>query len=355
MVVKDTHDVRISHSLGRLGVFAAVDEEDLPTVFGFLADGTVKTQHVSCYHKGGLTRTGAAMSLEQITSPMLSPHCMRCMLDKYIDACPEDILWQERADYQRLVLRTVADGSLNMTAPEISEALSDVLRERYGIMRDYTEIKRHFNELVLGLEPQLVARMAASDDPLDLAIRCALVGNFIDFGPTGDVSDEKLLQLVDEAPAMELDEKALADLKERIAGARTITVLTDNCGEVVLDKLLISQIARVNPQAQITAIVRGADTSNDATMDDARQVGLDTVARVIHNGSGIAGTSLPHVNEETLAALRDSDLVISKGLANYETLFGRGENIYFLFLCKCALYVEVFGVPLYTGMIVRGV
>ena len=295
------------------------------------------------------------MDLEQITSPTLSPRCMRCMLDKYLDACPEDTPWQKRADYQRLVLRTVADGSETMTAPEISDALSGVLRDWFGITRDYTEIKRHFNQLVLGLEPQLAERMAASDDPLDLAIRCALVGNFIDFGPTGDVSEEKLLQLVDEAPAMELDAEALADLKERIAAARTVTVLTDNCGEVVLDKLLMTQIARVNPQAQITAIVRGADTSNDATMDDARQVGLDSVARVIPNGSGIAGTSLSDVNEETLAALRDSDLVISKGLANYETLSGRGENIYFLFLCKCALYVEAFGVPLYTGMIVRGV
>ena len=295
------------------------------------------------------------MSLDQITSPVLSPRCMRCMLDKYLDACPEDIPWQERADYQRLVLRTVADGSETMTAPEISSALSDVLRDRYGITRDYTEIKRHFNRLVLGLEPQLAERMAASDDPLDLAIRCALVGNFIDFGPTGDVSEEKLLQLVDEAPGMELDEKALADVKERIVRARTITVLTDNCGEVVLDKLLMAQIARVNPKAEITAIVRGADTSNDATMDDACQVGLDAVARVISNGSDIAGTSLPHVNDETRAALRESDLVISKGLANYETLSGRGENIYFLFLCKCALYVEAFGVPLYTGMIVRGV
>ena len=295
------------------------------------------------------------MDLEQITSPTLSPRCMRCMLDKYLDACPEDTPWQKRADYQRLILRTVADGSETMTAPEISDALSGVLRDWFGITRDYTEIKRHFNQLVLGLEPQLAERMAASDDPLDLAIRCALVGNFIDFGPTGDVSEEKLLQLMDEAPAMELDADALAELKERIAAARTVTVLTDNCGEVVLDKLLMAQVARINPQAQITAIVRGADTSNDATMDDARQVGLDSVARVIPNGSGIAGTSLSDVNEETLAALRDSDLVISKGLANYETLSGRGENIYFLFLCKCALYVEAFGVPLYTGMIVRGV
>jgi uncharacterized protein with ATP-grasp and redox domains len=128
------------------------------------------------------------MSLDQITSQTLSPHCMRCMVDKYLDACPADTPWRERADYMRVVLLTIAQGSETMTAPEISDALGAVLRERFGIVRDYTEVKRHFNDLVLGLEPQLAERMEASDDPLDLAIRCALAGNFIDFGPTGDVS-----------------------------------------------------------------------------------------------------------------------------------------------------------------------
>ena len=225
----------------------------------------------------------------------------------------------------------------------------------FGIERSYTQVKHHFNELVLGLESELARRVAQSDDPLDLAARLALAGNFIDFGPTGEVSEEKLLQLVDDAAHMELDEAALAGLKARIMQARTITYLTDNCGEVVLDKLLIAQIRLANPLAEVTAVVRGAETSNDATMEDARQVGLDTVARVIDNGSDIAGTCPARVNEQTRTALRDADLVISKGLANYETLSGRGQNTYFLFLCKCALYVEIFDVPLYTGMVVRGV
>jgi uncharacterized protein with ATP-grasp and redox domains len=197
--------------------------------------------------------------------------------------------------------------------------------------------------------------MAADDDPLDLAVRCTLAGNLIDFGPTGEVSEERLLQLVDNASSMELDADALEDLKCRIRQDRTITYLTDNCGEVVLAKLLIAQIRLANPLAEVTAVVRGAETSNDATMEDARQVGLDTVARVIDNGSDIAGTCPARVNEQTRAALRDAALVISKGLANYETLSGRGQNTYFLFLCKCALYVEIFDVPLYTGMVVHGV
>lgn len=293
--------------------------------------------------------------LDEITSPSLSPRCMRCMLDKYLDACPADTPWRTRADYQRLVLTTVAEGSLTMTAPEIGHELTGVLRDMFGIELNYTQVKHHFNELVLGLESELARRISQSDDPLDLAARLAMAGNFIDFGPTGEVSEEKLLQLVDDAAHMELDEAALADLKVRIMQARTITYLTDNCGEVVLDKLLIAQIRLANPLAEVTAVVRGAETSNDATMEDARQVGLDTVARVIDNGSDIAGTCPARVNEQTRAALRDADLVISKGLANYETLSGKGQNTYFLFLCKCALYVEVFGVPLYTGMVVRGV
>ena len=295
------------------------------------------------------------MPLDEITSASLSPRCMSCMLDKFLDSCPANTPWRTRADYKRRVLRTVAEGSESLTAPEIGHELRLILREMFGIERDFTQIKRHFNELVLSLEPQLTARMATSDDPLDLAIRCSLAGNFIDFGPTGDVDEAKLLQLVEDSAHMELNEEAMADLKTRIARARSIAFLTDNCGEVVLDKLLMREIARVNPEAQITAIVRGAETSNDATMVDARQIGLEAVARVIHNGSDVAGTCPTRVNEQTRDALEHSDLVISKGLANYETLSGRGENTYFLFLCKCALYVEVFDVPLYTGMVLRGV
>lgn len=295
------------------------------------------------------------MPIDEITSPELSPHCMRCMLDKYLDASPEGTPWQTKARYMREALFAVAEDSKNKTAPEISHRLSALLETTYGIKRDYEKDKRHFNQLVLGMERQLSQRIDASADPLDLAIRCALAGNFIDFGPTGHVDEQTLIKLVDDAAAMALDTDALADLKERIARAKTIAYLTDNCGEIVLDKLLIARIAEVNPLAKVTAIVRGAPTLNDATIEDAQQVGLDQVTTVMGNGSDLAGTCLDSVNAETIHALNCSDLVISKGLANYETLCGRGTNTYFLFLCKCQLYVEVFGVPLYTGMVVRGV
>ena len=295
------------------------------------------------------------MSLDEITSASLSPHCLRCVLDKFIDASPDDAPWQVKADYMRGVLLTIAEGSKTMTAPEIVHELEALLERTYCIRHDLTAEKRHFNELLLGMEDELADRIRQSSDPLDLAIRLAMTGNFIDFGQTGGVDERTLRGLVDGAPSMELNADSLADLKQRMRTAKTITYLNDNCGEILLDKLLISEVLRANPDARITAVVKGAPTSNDATMEDAMQVGLDTVCRVIDNGSDISGTCLTRVNEKTLEALDEADLVISKGLANYETLSGRGPNRYFLFLCKCALYSDVFGVPIHTGMVVRGV
>lgn len=294
-------------------------------------------------------------SIDEITSPALSPRCLTCRLDRYIDAYPKDIPWQEQAEYQRRVLRALADGADHMTAPEISHELGAILAGMFGIERDFTDIKTHFNQLVLGLEERILERMDRSDDPLDLAIRCALIGNFIDFGQTGSVNEAKLLELVEDAANLEIDTDSIAELKDRIREAQTVAYITDNCGEVVFDKILIEEMRKANPGISVTAIVRGAPAANDATMDDALEVGLDAVATVIDNGDILAGTVPSRVNEATRTALKDSDLVIAKGLANFETLSGTGKNIRFMFLVKCDLYEDIFEVPLNTGVIVKGV
>ena len=85
----------------------------------------------------------------------------------------------------RSVLRTIADNSETMTAPEIGHELEALLERTYGIKLDLSTEKRHFNELVLGMEERLRQRIRQSDDPLGFAIRLSMAGNFIDFGQTG--------------------------------------------------------------------------------------------------------------------------------------------------------------------------
>jgi len=55
---------------------------------------------------------------------------------------------------------------------------------------------------------------------------------------------------------------------------------------------------------------------------------------------------------ETREALNSADLIISKGQGNFETLFGTGRNIYYIFLCKCSLFAERFRVDRFAGIFV---
>jgi len=254
----------------------------------------------------------------------------------------------------RDVLKCVAELSATHTALDVGHELRQVLLAHFDVRRDFTDVKHHFNQLLLSAEGGLRDRLEAAPDPLELATRMALVANLIDFGPTGEVDEGRLFSLMDEAPELAVDADALSDLLTRMRGARTIVLLTDNCGEVVCDRLLIEEIIRANPSAEVLAIVRGAAVSNDATMEDAEEAGLTRVCRVVSNGWDRAGSDLSRVSDEARRAIEGADLVISKGLANFETLRGEGANVYFLFLCKCALYVEAFGVPLHTPMVVRG-
>ena len=61
--------------------------------------------------------------------------------------------------------------------------------------------------------------------------------------------------------------------------------ITDNCGEIVLDKLVIKVLKSYYPDLDITVIVRGFPVVNDATMEDALETGLADVVTVIGNGS----------------------------------------------------------------------
>ena len=81
--------------------------------------------------------------------------------------------------------------------------------------------------------------------------------------------------------------------------ARDILYLADNCGEIVLDRLLIEQL----PAGRVTVAVRGGPILNDATLADAPAVGLNELAEVSDNGSDAPGTILDDAARHSGAAL----------------------------------------------------
>ena len=296
-------------------------------------------------------------------TPVLHPACVSCLIKKQIDRYPAGAPREQVLTYMRRLGEMMAALPDRTGGPAIMEAITDIRREVFGdaaaeVEADYPAIKRHFNALMA----ETVATQGLFDtvmnapDPLRAALGYAMTGNFIDFGAMDSVDEGKLRALLAESPErVSPDLPAYADLQADLSGARRLTFLTDNCGEIVMDKLLVQTLRRLYSNLEITVIVRGGQVLNDATMEDALQVGFDRLEGVtlMDNGDRLAGTDLTRISPEAHTAITKADLVIAKGQGNYETLQGCGLNIYYAFLCKCQFFASRFGVPVYTGMLVR--
>ncbi|MCQ5187683.1 hypothetical protein, partial [Streptococcus parasanguinis] len=69
----------------------------------------------------------------------------------------------------------------------------NVLHEKYfGHAYSFEQLKKDYNHMMLEAEDRIGARIARAEDPVYHGILYARVGNYIDFGAMGSVSDEKL-------------------------------------------------------------------------------------------------------------------------------------------------------------------
>lgn len=282
----------------------------------------------------------------------LNPQCITCLLNKHLKNVPERLSKAEVLDYMQGILKIVGNADISKSAPEIVEQINK-FKASFGETVDFSEIKRYFNALLLSLEEEIEAVIERSENPLKTAVKYAMAGNFIDFGAMENVSESELKEKLKNANDITISESEFESFKNEILSSGKLVYLTDNCGEIVLDKLLIKQMLKLNENICINVIVRGKPVLNDCTLDDAKQTGLDKLVSVLGNGTAIAGTCLEKISDNAKELIDNADIIISKGQGNFETLHHCGKNIYYLFLCKCKMFAERFGVDAFTGMFIN--
>ena len=282
----------------------------------------------------------------------LYPECIKCLLGKQMDKCPEDTPLEQKVEYMQKLLQIVANAPKSVSAPVLVRGMYDLQKEMFGIFTDYTEIKSYFNRLMLGLEDRLWQEIIEAKEPLKMAIQYAMIGNYIDFAAVKDVDENKLLEFLDKAKEENVDEKELANLTTELEKCKELVYIVDNCGEIVTDKLFMRLIKEKYPSVHIIAMVRGGQVMNDATLEDAKEVELEKVADIQDSGCNIAGTSLEMVSDAAKQIIENADLIIAKGQGNFETMHQCGKNIYYIFMCKCTMFMKRFSLPQFTGVII---
>ena len=241
----------------------------------------------------------------------------------------------------------------NDTSPYMVYLFNKAHIRHFGEAADYSEIKKHYNDLVLGMEDSLRSEINSAEDKLAKALMMARVGNYIDFGAMNSVDSGRFLELFRDTEMRDDDRRTYESFLRECSNASSFLLICDNCGEIVLDKLMLEQLKARFPQLTVRAMVRGGDVLNDATAEDAAYVGLDSAAELISNGEAIAGTVYEMLPDEAKIVLDSSDVILAKGQGNYESMSGQGRHVFYEFLCKCELFTSRFNVPALTGIFIE--
>jgi uncharacterized protein with ATP-grasp and redox domains len=241
----------------------------------------------------------------------------------------------EIADHKRNALvseliRDIAAIDLDKSySPEITRNLIGKLKINSEILDPYQKEKQKSNQELLERYDEFKRRVATSADPFNTALRLSIAGNIIDFGPGHNFDVNETIEKVLNGN-FSIDHSEI--LKSEIEKAKTILYLGDNCGEIVLDKLFLETIAHPN----VYFAVRDKPILNDVTLKEATEVGIDKVAKIISNGDDAPTTLLHRVNKQFLEIYKSADLIISKGMGNFEGLMDETDlRIFYLLMIKC--------------------
>lgn len=207
----------------------------------------------------------------------------------------------------------------------------------------FREIKSEYNQIALGLYPELKKKVESSRDPLWTAARLAIAGNVIDFGIFTSVD---IIGTVEKALHRSITVDEYKAFKDAVEKNSEILYLLDNAGEILFDRILIEVLMGMGKK--VKAVVKGEAVLNDSTIEDAEEVGLTDVCGIIDNGSDCIGTMLEFTSSEFNKEFKSAGLIISKGQGNFETVYIpeiiAGDNdIFFLFQSKCDVVSKELG------------
>ena len=266
--------------------------------------------------------------------------CIPCFLRQALDSArlaTDDEQIHEQVI--REVLRLAADLDMSQSPPVIGQQIHRLIRRLVGNNDPYRELKQRSNHLALKMCAELEERVKAAKEPLETAARLVIAGNIIDLGVKTHISESDIEKVIRDSLTENFDGQQLEGFRNAVKKAGKILYLADNAGEIAFDRLLVEQL----PAEKVTLVVKGEPVINDATMEDAKIVGLTEMVKVIDNGSDGPGTILETCSQVFVDRFKEADLVIAKGQGNYETLSNVDKNIFFVLKAKCPVIARDLG------------
>ncbi len=188
-----------------------------------------------------------------------------------------------------------------------------------------------------------LGRDAAGD--LRRRVELAALGNSFDFFNRPGEAMRAVPEAIRKGIAFHRDDvDRFGELLDK--GPELTLYLTDNAGEIYFDLPLYDYVRERSERAVL--VVKGGPSLNDLTRVELKSAGLgSSFSEIADTGTDGVGVDWGHVSDSFRALISQADLVVSKGMANFETLYDRETraSVFFIFKAKCRPIQDYLNAP----------
>ncbi|MDR0467598.1 MAG: ARMT1-like domain-containing protein [Campylobacteraceae bacterium] len=266
----------------------------------------------------------------------IEKECEVCVLSQAKRVC--DILKlnkQQSEDILKIASLHISKFNPNFSPPQNAYRFYEDIANYLGVEDIYKEFKKESSRNAKKLISICEEFLQNAEDELYCATKIAVVGNVIDLASQVQYNlKDELINIIN--TSFEIDD--FEKLRDSLKKTKNLVYLADNAGEEVFDKIFIEVIKKFFNQIDVFYFTRGAPIINDLTFDEALEAKMDEVAFVVDSGVKTPGFILENANENALEIFKNSDLIIAKGMGNYECLSEyNGYNIFHILKVKCVV------------------
>jgi hypothetical protein len=268
----------------------------------------------------------------------VEPECAACLLErgyKEIAKATSDPALRFKATQE--ILRIISSRFGPSAVPAYLGTLRDRTIKRLTKTDPYRNERHISNQMSMKLLPKyehIVETRKTGYERFKMACTISTASNVIEFDVLGHNFALDALEDIISTARLTMDHtRKIYNLVKR---AESILFLPDNAGEIAFDTLLVKEIQSLGPR--VTIAVKDSPILNDATLNDAKEVGMDKVAdELMTIGTNSIGLLLDETSPQFRKKLAKSDHLIAKGMAYYETLTEMKFNkpVACLFKAKC--------------------
>jgi hypothetical protein len=286
----------------------------------------------------------------------IQPECMTCLLKRIIFET------ELSTDDPFLRLKTIQNAcnaleelfDQNVSSAEISTKVHKIAYDTLDDKDPYDKIKDQSNKVAQTLVPRVNELIEFSDDPLRITMLATIIGNLMDFGIAGASARPELLsEVFEDTFAEDLGHDDTEEIKKILKTAKNVVLFTDNCGEIVFDKILCRELKKFSPNIHLTLVVKGEPIISDATIKDAMELKFEEVVdEILNTGCFAIGLNFRKMPPELKNALKNADLIICKGMANYEAFSEtKYRPVAYLLRTKCSAIAKSIGLPMNINVV----